>query len=303
MADQKPVVIFNPSSGKKKDDPDVHAFVERLEADDRLHLHRLGNPSEMKAAVRRAVDAGAPCVIAAGGDGTICGVTSHLVDTGVHLGVLPMGTFNFVARGLDLPEDLDDALEIALGDSDRPLMIGMVNDRVFLNNASLGAYASVLDVREGVYKRWGRSRLAAYWSVIKAMLTLYHPLRMKITVDGESWTARSPLAFIASSAYQLDQYEFEGADAVRQGQLALLLAPDNNRLQLIWRAAKTLFGLIHRGEDYKLHLGRDIQIETWRGNRLVARDGERERMEGPYRFIVRTDAIRVRAPASTERTA
>jgi hypothetical protein len=31
-----------------------------------------------------------------------------------------------------------------------------------LNNASLGAYATVLDVRKGVYKHWGSSRIPAY---------------------------------------------------------------------------------------------------------------------------------------------
>jgi len=161
-----------------------------------------------------------------------------------------------------------------------------------------GAYAAVLDVREGVYRRWGRNRLAAYWSVVLAMLTIYRPLSMSVTVDGKTWQTRSPMAFVASSAYQLEHYDFEGADDIRKGRVALVLAPDSNRLQLLWRSFKILVGGVQRNEDYFLHVGKDILIETRRGNRLVARDGEKGVMKGPYRFTLRRDAVRVRVPAT-----
>ena len=296
MAKPDTCVILNPASGKKKDAPEIQAFIDAMRDDPRLELRTLPSPAALNDTVAKAVADGFKTIVAAGGDGTIAGVTSGLRDTGVHLGVLPMGTFNFVARSLGIPEDPAEALEIALGDHDAPLMLGEVNGEVFLNNASLGAYATVLDVREGTYKRWGRSRLAAYWSVIVAMLTLYRPLHMRLTVDGETRDIRSPMAFVASSAYQLEQYDFEGADAVRDGKLVLILAPDTNRVKLLWRAVKILLGGIHRGPDYHMHVGREITIETRRGRRLVARDGENQRMAGPYEFRVLRDAIRVKAP-------
>ena len=290
-------VILNPSSGKKKDDPDTVALIARIRDDPRADLKVLDKPATLDRVVKQTVAEGYATIVAAGGDGTIAGVTSGLIDTGVTLGVLPMGTFNFVARGLGIPEDPAEALEIALEGTARPIAVGDINGRIFLNNASLGAYATVLDVREGVYKQWGRSRLAAYWSVVKAMLTLYRPLHMEVTVDGRTMRLRSPMAFVASSAYQLEQYRFDGADAVRDGKLALILAPDESRLRLLWRAVKILMGAIHRGDDYIMHIGEDITITTRRDSRLVARDGENERMQGPYRFTVRHGAIMVRGPA------
>lgn len=303
MTKPKTCVILNPSSGKKKDDPATVALIEHIRNDPRADIKVMDDPRHLDRVVKETVAEGYEAIVAAGGDGTIAGVTAGLLDTGVTLGVLPMGTFNFVARGLGIPEDPDDALEIALEGTARPIALGDVNGRIFLNNASLGAYATVLDVREGVYKQWGRSRIAAYWSVIKAMLTLYRPLHMEVTIDGKTTRMRSPMAFVASSAYQLEQYRFDGADAVRDGKLALILAPDSNRLQLLWRAAKILVGAIHRGEDYIMHVGEDITINTRHESRLVARDGENERMQGPYRFTVRRDAIMVRAPREEAGTA
>ncbi|SEN39360.1 lipid kinase, YegS/Rv2252/BmrU family [Loktanella fryxellensis] len=289
-------VIMNPASGKKKDDPETQALIARMRGDDRIALRLVDHPRQLTRMVETAVSDGFATIVAAGGDGTIAGVTSVLVDHDVTLGVLPMGTFNFVARGLGIPEDADSALDVVLAGHTAPVNLGDVNGKIFLNNASLGAYATILDVREGVYRQWGRSRLAAYWSVIKAMLTLYRPERMTVTVDGRVTRLRSPMAFVATSAYQLEQYEFEGADAIRDGKLVLILAPDANRVRLLLRAVKILMGRISRGHDYLMHVGDEITIETRRKRQLLARDGENERMTGPYAFTMRRDAIRVCVP-------
>ncbi|WP_386679767.1 diacylglycerol/lipid kinase family protein [Loktanella sp. R86503] len=296
MTKPKICVILNAASGKKKHAPATTALIDTIRNDPRADLTLLDHPRDLGRVVRDTVAAGYTTIVAAGGDGTICGVSAELVDTGVALGVLPMGTFNFFARGLGIPDNPADALETAFEGQIVSVPVGDVNGKIFLNNASLGAYATVLDVREGVYKQWGRSRIAAYWSVIKAMLTLYNPLKLTITVDGKAMHVRSPMAFVASSAYQLEQYDFDGADAVRQGQLALILAPDNNRVQLLWRAAKILLGGIHRGEDYLMYTGHKITISARKKRRLVARDGENAQMVGPYHFKMRAAALQVRVP-------
>ncbi len=290
------LIIFNTTSGKKKKDPRTAELLQYIEDNPRVALRQLDRPNDLESEVKRASAEGFDTVIAAGGDGTISGVASALRDSGARLGVVPMGTFNFLARSLDIPEDPAEAMAVALDGVDASLSVGDVNGRIFLNNASIGAYASVLDVREGVYRRWGRSRLAAHWSVLVAMLNLYQPLTMRITIDGKVVTVKSPMAFVASSAYQLEQYDFDGIDAVKDGNLALFVAPNSGRLMLLWRAAKILCGGVRRGADYQMFIGRDILIETRRGAGLVARDGERERMAGPYRFRLMRDALTVKVP-------
>lgn len=49
---------------------------------------------------------GLTAVVAAGGDGTVGGVATHLSHSGLPMGILPMGTSNNVARALGLPLDL-----------------------------------------------------------------------------------------------------------------------------------------------------------------------------------------------------
>jgi diacylglycerol kinase family enzyme len=70
---------------------------------------------------------------------------------------------------------------------------------IFLNNAGVGMYPTILEQREDIYRRFGRSRIAAHWSVATTFLRFYRLLSIKVTVDGQDIRKRTPLAFIARS--------------------------------------------------------------------------------------------------------
>jgi diacylglycerol kinase family enzyme len=213
------------------------------------------------------------------------------------MGVLPFGTFNYFARSLGLPEELDEAARVIVAGHTRTLDLGEVNGRIFLNNASLGAYPTILDHRERFYRRWGRSRIAAYWSMLLTLLRFRRPLHVTMTVDGETRRLRTPLIFVAKNAGQLDAVGLEGGDCVRSGRFAIFVAPDIGRLALVVYALRLGLGLAEPREDFELVCGRDVTVETAWHRRLVARDGERERMESPFVFRLRPGALDVFVPA------
>ncbi|WP_375690895.1 diacylglycerol/lipid kinase family protein [Pseudooceanicola sp. LIPI14-2-Ac024] len=293
-------VVINPGSGRKAGQLSLEEMEERLRALPRdTRLEHVKDGTDIGALARTALDEGYGTIVAAGGDGTICAVASELAGEDVTMGVIPMGTFNFFARGLGIPEDVEGAIRVLEDGTPTPVNLGEVNGRIFLNNASLGAYPAILDQREGIYKRWGRSRVAAYWSVLTALLSFKKPLRMQITVDGTRHRRRSALAFVAMSAYQLDTYQLDGADAVRDGRFALYVAPDTGRFGLILQAIRLAGRRMKPGRDVELITGEDILIETNRKRRLLARDGEKETIEDPFHFKVRHDALRILAPHQT----
>ena len=291
-------VVMNADSGRGKDDGPTPDDVRAAFADRgaEIGMATLHSGDDLTQIVGDAASAGWKVVVAAGGDGTICGVTEALIGTDTVLGVLPLGTFNFFARSLSIPEELEAAVDVILTGTPEPASLGEVNGRVFINNASLGAYPAILEERESVYRFWGRSRLAAYWSVLKSMLTLYRPLTMRIVIDGEPYRAKSPMVFVGVRAYQLDRFEIEGADDIRDGRFAILLAPDSGRFALIWTALRVAMRGLREGRDFELLTGREVVVETRQDNRRVARDGEHERMAQPYRFRFLEDAVRVMAP-------
>ncbi|SFI62948.1 diacylglycerol/lipid kinase family protein [Albimonas pacifica] len=292
-------VILNAGSGKRRAEA-LAASLEREFARHglaaRLRLIRKG--SQLEAAARQAADEGFGTVVAGGGDGTINAVAGAIAGSGARLGVIPLGTFNYVARSLGLPETPEEAVEVLATGAPRPLPLGEVNGRVFLNNASLGAYAKILETRESVYHRFGRSRVAAHWSVVTALAEFRAPLNAKVTVDGEVTRVRTPLAFVANNAFQLEQFDFfEAAERVRGGEFALFLAPDGEPFDLIRFAAALGLKTLKPGRDFEMLYGKDILVETRRTRRLVARDGEREKMTGPFHFLRKDGALEVLAPA------
>ncbi|MGR3783902.1 MAG: diacylglycerol/lipid kinase family protein [Albimonas sp.] len=292
-------VILNAGSGKRRAEA-LAATLEREFARQglpaRLRLIRKG--SDLEGAAREAADEGFGTVVAGGGDGTINAVAGAIAGTGARLGVIPLGTFNYVARSLGLPETPEAAVGVLATGRPRPLPLGEVNGRVFLNNASLGAYAKILETRESVYRRFGRSQLAAHWSVVTALAEYRSPLDARVTVDGEARRLHTPLAFVANNAFQLEQFDFhESAERVRGGEFALFLAPDREPFDLIRFAAALGLKQLKPGRDFEMLYGKEIVVETRRPRRLVARDGEREKMTGPFRFLRKDGALEVLAPA------
>lgn len=291
-------VIMNAGSGKKRGAAlaeELGGLFERFPGRFELRVARRG--SEIGDEAGRAVDAGFRTVVAAGGDGTIGAVASRLAGTDRRLGILPLGTFNYVARSLGLPAELEGAVRVVAEGRERTLDVGDVNGRIFLNNASLGAYAAILNRREEVYRRWGRSQLAANGSVLLALASFRTALSLKVTIDGEVRRFRTPLVFVANNAYQLEQFGLQGGDCISSRRFALYVAPDAGRLALMRLAVGLALRRLQPKRDFELHCGADILVETRRARRHVARDGERERMTGPFRFRLRQDALRVLVPA------
>lgn len=294
----KILVIVNAGSGKKSGDVKHTALMERIKGHDGVTIAQLTPDKDITEHAAEGVKAGYGTIVAAGGDGTISGVCAALSGTNVKLGVVPLGTFNFFARSLGIPQDPDEAWDIISAGRLRTVSIGEINGQPFINNSSIGAYATVLKVRENIYDRWGRSRVTAYWSMIKAMLMLYRSLRMRITVDGVTHDIRTPMAFVAVRPYQLEEYGLPGAEIIRNGEMVVYLAPKGGRLNLLWTALKVLQRNVQEDEDYTMLTGRDIVIETFRSKRLVAWDGEKSWMNDPFHLRMLQDDLTVIVPAN-----
>lgn len=294
------VVIVNPGSGRDDSDALVAALARFFDqSGTKGDMRLVGKDDDIADMARQALDEGATTIVAVGGDGTISTVAEVLAGTDARLGIIPAGTFNYFARGLGVPEDADEAMRAICEGVVRPITLGRINGRVFLNNASVGIYSRIRRQREETYRRFGRSRLAAYWSVLAAMIRIYRPMRLRLTVDGEEKRLKSSLVFVANSAFQIEQFGMDGADAVREGKLAVYVSRDTGRWQLIKQAVRLALNGIQRGRDFDLITGQDITLETRRPWHHVVRDGELARLRGPFRFESDPDALNVIVPKET----
>lgn len=249
-----------------------------------------------KAAVARA-RAEQGVVVAVGGDGTINAVAQAALGSGCAFAVLPQGTFNYFGRTHGIPEEIEAALDNLLAGQPQAVQVGLVNQRVFLVNASLGLYPQLLEDREAFKAQYGRSRLVALVSGIVTLLREHRQLQLRIAwraedpalpgtsrVGGEL-RLRTPTLFVGNNRLQLEQIGMAEAPALDQGQLvAIGLRPVGT-----W----AMFGLLLRGAMGRL--GEASQVLSLPVRALTVRHSARY---GPRRLKVATDGeiVWMRAP-------
>jgi len=108
--------------------------------------------SELIAAYAHRVDA----VIVGGGDGTLNAAAPGLMQTGLPLGILPLGTANDFSRTLGIPASLESAIKIIADGQLRAVDLGEVNQHLFLNVSSIGFSVELArNLTAESKKRWG----------------------------------------------------------------------------------------------------------------------------------------------------
>lgn len=287
-------VICNSGSGRTSRESDAVEAAMRV-LGPRAKLWRVAG-RDLDDAGAEAVARGFGGIVAAGGDGTVMAVAGAVARSGRRFGVIPLGTFNYFARGLGIPEDPEGAARVVLAGHARAVPVGEVNGRVFLNNISLGVYPAILRAREDVYRRWGRRRLAAHWSTAKTMLRFQRPLHLTLGIDDAQVRVRTPLLFVARSAYQLDTFALAGSDCVASGRLAVFVAPDAGPVAMLGKAWHLARRAMQEGRDFDLHCGEAVTVWARSRHLTVACDGEKFRMKVPLRLRMLDDALQVFAP-------
>lgn len=129
-----------------------------------------------KAIARRGIDV----IIAGGGDGTVSAAAAKLMGKKKALAVLPAGTMNLFARGLGIPQNLDEAIKAFSDGQIIAVDMASANGRPFVHQFSIGMHAKMVHLREKMEfgSRLGKIRASARaaWS------TINNPPAMTVTL-------------------------------------------------------------------------------------------------------------------------
>ena len=264
-------------------------------------------PDRIDEAVRRAGECNG-IVVAAGGDGTIRTVAQRVLAAGLPFGVLPMGTFNYFARDNDLPQDPLAALEFlmqsAQAGAERLVQVGQLNDQVFLVNASIGMYPQLLEDREAMKRRFGRSRLVAIWAALVSLVQRRTDMLLRIEHTGgqgehDADVLHACTLFVGNNTLQLQDVGLLDAGEAAQ-HLAVLVMPPAPLVQHIVLAVRAMAGRLSGSEKItRLSCARLIVEPLARAQRRqvkVAMDGETAWMKPPLAFHVSRRPLRLVAP-------
>ena len=242
-------------------------------------------------------------VVAAGGDGTINTVAHEAVRQGCLFGVLPQGTFNYFGRTHGIPEDLADAVRALLDARVTPVQVGMVNDRIFLVNASVGLYPQLLEAREHDKRQYGRSRVVAILSALKTALGRHRPLRITLETEGHTRKLRTPTLFVGNNRLQMEQVGMEPLTAaVEEGELAAIAPRRVGKLGMLGLMLRGALGRLGEADNVIAFSFKTLRVRhaalSPRRRIKVATDGEVTRMDMPLEFRVVEGRLLLLKPAA-----
>ena len=254
---------------------------------------------DLSALARDAAQNDDDVIVAAGGDGTVSAVASHLAGTNKTLGVLPIGTLNHFAKDLHIPLDLASAVRTTIHGRVASVDAAEVNGRVFINNSSLGLYPQIVSKREEQQERLGRGKWPAFlWATLHAFRR-FPFLDLRIAIEGKQLARKTAFLFVGNNEYQIAGFNLGARECVDRGNLGLYLTHRTGRLGLFRLGLHALFGRVDQAEDFEAFCVKEARIETRKQRLLVACDGEVMWMQTPLHYRSRQNALRVLIPKET----
>lgn len=191
----KYLFVINAGSGRDDNDAREEKIKVFLNGEDTdRSVYHLPEQFDLKQIKDHVLKTDAENIIAVGGDGTVTMMAGILNGTGKHLGIIPAGSANGMAKELGISENTDEALAVIKAGNIKPCDLICINDKdICLHLADIGLNAHLIKhFDEGKL----RGKLGYGLVIIK---TLWQKRKMQVTIDaGEGKIIRS--AFMVALA-------------------------------------------------------------------------------------------------------
>jgi len=271
--------------------------AEYLLADNGIQVRRAACANrEALAAAIRSHDGAVDSVVIGGGDGTLNAALPAILDTGLPLGILPLGTANDLARTLGIPAEVGAAAGIIAAGRTRAVDVGEVNGVPFFNVASLGLSERI--ARELSHE--AKKILGVLGYVVATIRTLVYmrPFTAEIVVDGAARRVRSVQIAVGNGRYYGGGLAIAETADIDDGTLDLYSLETDRlwKLALIYPAFRQ--GRLESWNEVRTATCTEVEIRTTR-SRPINTDGEIT-TRTPARFRLRPRAATIFAPEKAE---
>jgi diacylglycerol kinase (ATP) len=290
-------VIMNPVAGNANS-LDIRDTLENCFPPDRhrIEIYETSGDEDLTEITRQACENGADLVIAAGGDGTVAGVVNGLINTGVPLGLLPLGTGNGLARAMKVPLDPEEAIELLAGDYClMDLDVMQAEDKYFILNVSAGASAKAMRATPPESKQ--QFGIAAYvWTIASELIGL-SPRKYELLVDGIQMQVRAAEILVSNGTILTNPPEPLGHPReFTDSKLDVYIVQTRTLLDYL----RTAWELFSKPQEKKtnikhIQVSESIRIDTIGDSQPTQGDGE-PLSETPVEIRLTPKAIKVIVP-------
>jgi YegS/Rv2252/BmrU family lipid kinase len=235
-------------------------------------------------------------LVAAGGDGTVNAVANIAVSLDLPLAVLPLGTLNHFAKDAGLPLNLDEAAHVITTGTLKSIDYCTVNDKVFVNNSSIGIYPLSVEKREQLQPSLGKWLAAALASLLVSLkLSTTHLI---LCLEDKDYRFKTPLLFVGNNSYGFKQRGYANRVSLDDGQLFVYLVRANRITALLRLLVAGYFGKRQRKDDFIRHVSGSFVVKSRKSQLTVSLDGEVQNLRTPLTYRMHSKDLRIMAPKS-----
>jgi len=294
---KNPYLIINPVAGNGRA---TKAHIKELAEKQGITVIVTKKGGEISDYALQAVKAGADVLGISGGDGSIGAVAKVALKYKLPMVVLPGGTRCHFARDLGLdPKEIRDSLAGFTG-VERQIDAGEINGRIFLNNASFGLYADIVDHPEYRDNKMKVSRKVLQ-QIVSGKKELYD-LRFK---HGDTSIKKAVQVLVGVNQYDtVNLLDLGHRQRLDQGVLQVNAITElNNQLVKELLTAMSIKQLSKNKQMPGLYqwVDKTFAVRSSKKEIVVGVDGEREVYKTPVTVKIMPGALRIYLPAEGER--
>lgn len=286
-----PVLLCNPWSGGGK----VQRF-ELVELAETLGVEvvMLDRGLDLEQLTRDAVARGADCLGMAGGDGSQALVASVAIEHDLPFVCIPAGTRNHFALDLGLDREDPRAAMLAFRDAvDRRVDVATVNDRVFVNNVSLGIYATIVQSEE-----YREAKVEVSRSKVTELLGRQsEPFDLQYSTPDGQRIDGAFVIMVSNNRYVLGaRRDVSQRRELDSGQLGVFAVSTRTGAQAARLVALSALGLRSISKHWYEFAAPSFEVTSRSGSVYMGVDGEALQASTPLRFATRPGALRMLVP-------
>ncbi|MFD2823290.1 diacylglycerol/lipid kinase family protein [Lacinutrix iliipiscaria] len=250
--------IINPIAGEGKNKITKGFLLKHLEADS---YHVTIKHSEYKKhaieLTQNSIAEKASIIVACGGDGTINEVASCLINSSIILGVIPTGSGNGLASNLNIPKDINKALELIKNQDVKSIDAGQINNKIFFSNTGIGFDAQVVKHYEASAQR----KLSSYIKAcLKALQSFKGKNKVVITINDQQIVTNPFLIFTSNSNELGYKVSLTPKASLQDGLLDVLVVPKMNLLKTLFFGVLILFKKHHVLSQVKTYMTKRLTL-------------------------------------------
>jgi diacylglycerol kinase (ATP) len=275
------LLILNRTAGDEEPPTDQLSTMQTWLARAEVAADVVFTSEEMPAGAiaREALMRGVQLFIVGGGDGTVSEVARELIGKEATLAILPVGTFNNIARSIGIVPELAAACGAITEGHTAEIDIGVINDRdYFFEAAGAGLDATLFPIGEEVksgrwHRMWEAARLTFQYRRPQFAITLDRPIADVLTRERRKriprrWRTertirrRALLVVVANGPYYGTGFTVAPGARLSDGKLTISIYRKFSKLQLARHFWSISRGRYHYSPNIETFHAREVTIAS-----------------------------------------